>query len=335
MAEKKVKQCSGSEAFESIDSDQSQFNDEFEQDEAEVDDQNNSTEEASALEWERDFSQDEVDATKLYLQEIGYQPLLSKEEELHYATKSRRGCAESKKIMIQSNLRLVVKMAKRYRPRGGLTFLDLIAEGNLGLIRAVEKFNPELGWRFSTYATWWIRQNIERALLNLQRTIRVPIHVLKELNVYLRAANELTKQLDHEATVEEIAEFLDRPVDDIKKILSSTKYVESLDKVYDDSNRPVIETVSDENSTTPEEEYNDQATKTFIERWLDQLTEKQRTVLSMRFGLRGYEPRTLEETGHFIGLTRERVRQIQMDALKKLRILAKDDNLDADLCLRE
>jgi RNA polymerase nonessential primary-like sigma factor len=290
--------------------------------------------EETVIEWERDFSQDEVDATKIYLQEIGYQALLTKEEELYYAKLSRSGCLKSKQIMIQSNLRLVVKMAKRYRPRGGLTFLDLIAEGNLGLIRAVEKFNPDLGWRFSTYATWWIRQNIERALLNLQRTIRVPIHVLKELNVYLRAANELTKQLDHEATAEEIAEFLDRPVDDIKKILSSTKYVESLDKVYDDSNRPVIETVSDENSITPEEEYNEQATKDFIENWLDQLTDKQRTVLSMRFGLRGYEPRTLEETGQFIGLTRERVRQIQMDALKRLRIMAKDNDLDADLCFR-
>lgn len=299
----------------------------------EEDTEDDSSEE-TVIEWERDFSQDEVDATKLYLQEIGYQALLTKEEELHYAKLSRSGCLESKQIMIQSNLRLVVKMAKRYRPRGGLTFLDLIAEGNLGLIRAVEKFNPDLGWRFSTYATWWIRQNIERALLNLQRTIRVPIHVLKELNVYLRAANELTKQLDHEATAEEIAEFLDRPVDDIKKILSSTKYVESLDKVYDDSNRPVIETVSDENSITPEEEYNEQATIDFIENWLDQLTDKQRTVLSMRFGLRGYEPRTLEETGQFIGLTRERVRQIQMDALKRLRVMAKDNDLDADLCFR-
>ncbi len=277
------------------------------------------------------FTKEEADATRLYLREIGFNPLLTKEQEVAFARKSRDGDEDAKKVMIESNLRLVVKMAKRYRPRGGLTFLDLIAEGNLGLIRAVEKFDPELGWRFSTYATWWIRQNIERSLLNHQRTIRVPVHVLKELNVYLRAATELTKQLDHEPSPEDVAEFLDRPIEDIKKLLRSTSHIESLDEVYDDSQRPIIETIADENADSPESAHQDDDTTKCIDRWLDQLNEKQKLVLAMRFGLKGYDPKTLEETGESIGLTRERVRQIQVDALKKLKQLAKEDDIDADL----
>jgi RNA polymerase nonessential primary-like sigma factor len=286
------------------------------------------------LQFRAQFSQQEADATRLYLYEIGFKPLLSKEEEIIYARRCINGDKKAKQIMIESNLRLVVKMAKRYKPKGGLVFLDLIAEGNLGLIRAVEKFDPELGWRFSTYATWWIRQNIERALLNHQRTIRIPVHVLKELNVYLRAASELTKQIDHEPSPEEVAEFLDRPIEDIKKLLESTKNIDSLDQVYDDSNRPVLETIADEDAHSPEQYHQNQDTSKFISQWLDQLSSKQQTVLAMRFGLRGYEPKTLEETGEFIKLTRERVRQIQMDALKKLKTIAKECDISAELCLK-
>ncbi|MFZ9036057.1 MAG: RNA polymerase sigma factor RpoS [Francisellaceae bacterium] len=279
----------------------------------------------------RDFSAAEADATKMYLIDIGFKPLLTKEEEVYYAKKCQKGDPEAKKVMIESNLRLVVKMAKKYKPKGStLSFLDLIAEGNLGLIRAVEKFDPDLGWRFSTYATWWIRQNIERALLNHQRTIRVPVHVLKELNVYLRAAAELTKQLDHDPSPEEIAEFIDRPVEDIRKILSSTVQMDSLDEVYDDSNRNLMETIADDNTDDPE--YIHQCTKTaeFVDKWLDQLTDNQRTVLAMRFGLRGYDIKTLEETGDQIGLTRERVRQIQVDALHRLKVIATASNIDGE-----
>jgi len=169
-----------------------------------------------------------LDATQIYLGEIGFSPLLSAEEEVYFSRKSLKGCEASRKRMIESNLRLVVKIARRYNNRG-LALLDLIEEGNLGLIRAVEKFDPERGFRFSTYATWWIRQTIERAIMNQTRTIRLPIHVVKELNVYLRTARELTQKLDHEPTAEEIAEKLDRPVEDVTKMLRLNEKITSVD----------------------------------------------------------------------------------------------------------
>lgn len=165
---------------------------------------------------EFDVSSKSLDATQMYLSEIGFSPLLTAEEEVLYARRALRGCEAARKRMIESNLRLVVKISRRYSNRG-LALLDLIEEGNLGLIRAVEKFDPERGFRFSTYATWWIRQTIERALMNQTRTIRLPIHVVKELNIYLRTARELSQRLDHEPTAEEIALELDKPVDDVSK----------------------------------------------------------------------------------------------------------------------
>ncbi|CHQ67946.1 RNA polymerase sigma subunit RpoS (sigma-38) [Salmonella enterica subsp. enterica serovar Typhi] len=163
-----------------------------------------------------------LDATQLYLGEIGYSPLLTAEEEVYFARRALRGDVASRRRMIESNLRLVVKIARRYGNRG-LALLDLIEEGNLGLIRAVEKFDPERGFRFSTYATWWIRQTIERAIMNQTRTIRLPIHIVKELNVYLRTARELSHKLDHEPSAEEIAEQLDKPVDDVSRMLRLQK----------------------------------------------------------------------------------------------------------------
>ncbi len=170
-----------------------------------------STESKSASRDEFDASSKSLDATQLYLGEIGFSPLLTAEEEVLYARRALRGDEAARKRMIESNLRLVVKISRRYSNRG-LALLDLIEEGNLGLIRAVEKFDPERGFRFSTYATWWIRQTIERALMNQTRTIRLPIHVVKELNIYLRTARELSQKLDHEPTAEEIAAQLDIPV---------------------------------------------------------------------------------------------------------------------------
>lgn len=270
-----------------------------------------------------------LDATQLYLNEIGFSPLLSPEEEVYFARLAQAGEAAGRKRMIESNLRLVVKIARRYLNRG-LTLLDLIEEGNLGLIRAVEKFDPERGFRFSTYATWWIRQTIERAIMNQTRTIRLPIHVVKELNVYLRAARELAQKLDHEPTAEDIAELLDRPVDDVKRMLALNERVTSVDTpIGQASDKSLLDTIADDNSSDPSEALQDEDLNTSIDGWLDELSEKQREVVARRFGLRGYETSTLEEVGREIGLTRERVRQIQVEALRRLRDIMEKQGLSA------
>lgn len=260
-----------------------------------------------------------LDATQLYLGEIGYSPLLTAEEEVYFARRALRGCEASRKRMIVSNLRLVVKIARRYNNRG-LALLDLIEEGNLGLIRAVEKFDPERGFRFSTYATWWIRQTIERAIMNQTRTIRLPIHVVKELNVYLRAARELSQKLDHEPTAEEIAEALDKPVEDVSRMLRLNERITSVDTpIGGENDKALLDILADEKEYGPEENLQDSDIKTNIVKWLEDLNPKQREVLARRFGLMGYEPSTLEDVGAEIGLTRERVRQIQVEALRRLR----------------
>lgn len=260
-----------------------------------------------------------LDATQLYLGEIGFSPLLTAEEEVYFARRALKGHEASRKRMIVSNLRLVVKIARRYNNRG-LALLDLIEEGNLGLIRAVEKFDPERGFRFSTYATWWIRQTIERAIMNQTRTIRLPIHVVKELNVYLRAARELAQKLDHEPTAEEIAEALERPIEDVSKMLRLNERITSVDTpIGSDNDKALLDIIADEKGHGPEEDLQDKDIKCSIIKWLEELNPKQREVLARRFGLMGYEPSTLEDVGAEIGLTRERVRQIQVEALRRLR----------------
>lgn len=272
-----------------------------------------------------------ADATQMYLSEIGFSPLLSAEEEVYYSRRALKGDEASRKRMIESNLRLVVKIARRYINRG-LPLLDLIEEGNLGLIRAVEKFDPERGFRFSTYATWWIRQTIERAIMNQTRTIRLPIHVVKELNVYLRAARELAQTLDHEPSPEEIADLLDRPIDDVKRMLGLNETVVTSveDPLGSDSDKTVLDTLADDQNSDPAEMLQDENLRESIDEWLLELSEKQREVVTRRFGLRGHEISTLEEVGNAIGLTRERVRQIQVEALRRLREILERQGLSED-----
>src|SRR5690554_3715023 len=282
----------------------------------------------------RSFSSDnawkEMDATQMYLSEIGISPLLSAEEEVHFSRLALKGDERGRKRMIESNLRLVVKISRRYINRG-LPLLDLIEEGNLGLIRAVEKFDPERGFRFSTYATWWIRQTIERAIMNQTRTIRLPIHVVKELNVYLRAARELTQKLDHEPTTTEIAERVEKPVADVERMLRLNERVTSMDlPIGHSSDRTIVDTIPDIHDSDPANLLQNSNLNRSIDGWLDDLSEKQREVLARRFGLRGHDVCTLEQVGREIGLTRERVRQIQVEALNRLREIMETQGLSSE-----
>lgn len=266
----------------------------------------------------------ESDPTQLYLIEIGASPLLTAEEEVFYARLARQGDEKACHHMVKSNLRLVVKIARRYLNRG-LALLDLVEEGNLGLIRAVEKFDPERGFRFSTYATWWIRQNIERAIMNQTRTIRLPIHIIKELNVYLRKAREITQQQDHEPTYEDIAKALSKSPEEVNRILRLNERTLSVDTpMGEDTDRPLLDALSDHNSLGPAETLEDNDITNQLEECLSQLNEKQRAILLRRFGLRGFEEATLEQVGIEVGLTRERVRQIQVEALKLLRSIMEE-----------
>lgn len=271
-----------------------------------------------------------IDATQIYLSEIGFSPLLSAEEEVYFSRLSLKGDEASRKRMIESNLRLVVKISRRYNNRG-LPLLDLIEEGNLGLIRAVEKFDPERGFRFSTYATWWIRQTIERAIMNQTRTIRLPIHVVKELNIYLRASRELVQKLDHEPTAEDIASSLDKPVADVTKMLRLNERIASVDTPFSgETDKVLLDVIADEKSSGPEDDLQSEDMRNNIVNWLNELNTKQREVLARRFGLMGYEAETLENVGREIGLTRERVRQIQVEGLKRLRDILSQQNLSIE-----
>lgn len=259
------------------------------------------------------------DPTQMYLSEIGFTPLLTAEEEVKLTRLAHKGDEAARKRMIESNLRLVVKIARRYNRRG-LAFLDLIEEGNLGLMHAIEKFDPERGFRFSTYATWWIRQTIERAIMNQSRTIRLPIHVLKEMHFYLRAARTLMQKLDHDPTCEEIAVMVDKPVEEIKRILDLNKDTTSIDNpLSQEADKPLIDIIADDNNKDPVDMLQAADLEVHLEAWLSELNDKQREIIARRFGLHGYEKATLEDVGRAVGLTRERVRQIQLEALHKLR----------------
>lgn len=272
----------------------------------------------------------ELDATSLYLSEIGASPLLTAEEEVKYARLAQKGDESARRKMIVCNLRLVVKISRRYLNRG-LALLDLVEEGNLGLIRAVEKFDPERGFRFSTYATWWIRQTIERGIMNQSRTIRLPVHVVKEINAYLRKSRELAQSLDHEPSAEEVAEALNVDVQDVKRLMGLNERTPSMDVAYGkDSDRPLVDMVADENVYDPSELLQSDAVNGHLDEWLNQLNDKQRSVIERRFGLHGFDNATLEQVAGELGVTRERVRQIQMDALKRLRHILENDGYTSE-----
>jgi len=280
-------------------------------------------------------SRKELDATRLYLREIEHSQLLTAEEEVYYSRLSLKGVESARKKMIECNLRLVVKIARRYMNRG-LALLDLIEEGNLGLIRAVEKFDPEKGFRFSTYATWWIRQTVERALMNQTRTIRLPIHVIKELNVYLRAARKLEQTMECEPTAEDIAKMVDKPVANVERMLGLRDRVSSVDvPVGKDNDRPLLEIIPDQSNPEPFSVLQNEDVMANLEMWLNQLDEKQRQVVLRRFGMHGYERTTLEEVGRELGVTRERVRQIQMDALRHLRKILESHGFSEEILLND
>jgi RNA polymerase nonessential primary-like sigma factor len=285
-------------------------------------------------EWDPDMEtaspDHQYDATRIYLKELGSSQLLTADEEKHYGRLAQKGDAAARKKMIESNLRLVVKISRRYLNRG-LPLLDLIEEGNLGLIRAVEKFEPDRGFRFSTYATWWIRQTIERAIMNQTRTIRLPIHVVKEMNVYLKAFRQLSQKLDHDPSADEVAQHLDKPVKTVEKMLKLNERVTSVDvPIKKDSDKSLIDSICDEEKPPMTDVLQNESIAAFLGGWLDQLNEKQREVIARRYGLRGYESSTLEEVAVEMGVTRERVRQIQMEALKRLREILETEGFTAD-----
>lgn len=270
------------------------------------------------------------DATTQYLNKIGKTALLNAEQEMLLAQEAGKGSRSGKNMMIIANLRLVVAIAKRYQGRG-LSLLDLIEEGNLGLIRAVEKFNSTLGFRFSTYATWWIKQAIERALMNHGSTIRVPIHVNKEISHYGREARTLAERLGREPDYDEIAEAAGKPVGFIRKIFTSKVTVCSADvPVTEDTDVALIETFRAPTGCEPEVILESRDFKNSIQDWLNRLSDKHREVVQRRFGLGGYDSGTLEEVGRDVGLTRERVRQLQIEALSKLRRMLEREGLSKD-----
>jgi RNA polymerase nonessential primary-like sigma factor len=275
-----------------------------------------------------------VDVTTMYLNEIGYTSLLTAEEELDLARQTMEGNTLSRKRMIEANLRLVVAIAKRYQGRG-LALLDLVEEGNLGLIRAVEKFDYRLRYRFSTYATLWIKQAVDRALMNHANTIRMPIHVAKDLSLCLRTKRQLELLLGREATIEELASQMGRSQSFVKKLLRSGISVCSADQpLTDDADISMVETFVADSSLEPDAILENADMHQSMELWLSRLSDTHRDVVQRRFGLNGYESATLEEVGREVGLTRERVRQLQLEALAKLRRMLEREGLSRD-CFRD
>ena len=273
-----------------------------------------------------------LDPTRKYLDEIGISPLLSADEEKYYARLAQSGDEPARQRMIESNLRLVVKISRRYLNRG-LPLLDLIEEGNLGLIHAVKKFDPERGFRFSTYATWWIRQTIERAIMNQSRTVRLPIHIIKDINTCLRAARRLRQEGTNEPTTVDVANYLQRDVAEVERLMGLHLRVTLRAGPADEDGSTPVDLLRAKRDAEPSRCAQKEVVNDIVDHWVCELNAKQRAVVERRFGLHGYRRATLEQVGHEIGVTRERVRQIQLDALKNLRTMMENDGISSDVIL--
>ncbi len=274
----------------------------------------------------------QADVTQIYLQEIGRNKLLKAKEEMALALEVKAGNFDARQKMIEHNLRLVVNIAKHYLNRG-VPFLDLIEEGNLGLMHALDKFDPSRGFRFSTYATWWIRQNVERAIMNQSRTIRLPIHIIKELNGCLRAKQHLESHGHAEPKIEDIAELVGKSVKDVQQMLHFNERIASMDAPLSDNQLSISDAVPDDNADNAVELLHTAEVEHYVSSWLVHLNDRQRWVVERRYGLSGMEIWTLDALAESLSVTRERVRQIQLEALQHLRYMLKRDGISKEALL--